>query len=572
MRESAPQSSGPQGGLQLQANVVRRWRWGPGGELLSAPVRCKREQWYLARGFPADGIAQGDAELLLSFVRGDQTVSEQRVTLSAVAEAKRGEALLGWVQAPEEATHLQVHLPDAADARRFGRLLLHPIAERDPKCHPLANVPRWSSYRPAFPIERVVLPESLEMLASQLKGVEIELMSSPRSLRKLAAKAIGAACVIDGRWVRELGLELSNIERVAAGSWIIVDLETFARLIDRAPSSDERVGRAGAVRAKTAIYTSEHEIMSARVEYADVPTRGFALQDIFPYATLVGETAFRTRVLLASKTWKRYADQTGFATLLASETPWENRCGDVLSAARPIDQGELIVTDLPWLVAGQHGRLLAPRLAKHLLRMHLGGPLADYVQYWNHWDDCRVMVRDIGDLPRRYPPLRAVRWASRERGVARLGISLPGEAAAERCRHLMICTGRIDQRAVHDGAPPEPLAIFMKWLAREARERTRWAARFLDGTTVTWQFDTAEGLKYALHYDSAATVATDTPTGTLILRTADGSPHAPIAHSSGTSAQVIALPACTGVLGDGSLGYQADLTTRLRRWIEQGRD
>ena len=103
------------------------------------------------------------------------------------------------------------------------------------------------------------------------------------------------------------------------------------------------------------------------------------------------------RVLRADRAWKRYADEHGFATLLASETPVARHCGDVLSAARPIGGGELIATDLPWLVAGLHGPLLAPRLAQHALRMHLAGPLDDRVQYWNRWDDGQIVcARRVG--------------------------------------------------------------------------------------------------------------------------------------------------------------------------------
>ncbi len=560
-KSNAPQSAGPRGGLQLQGNVVRRWRWSPRGELLSAPVRCKREQWYLVRGFPAEHAAAIRADVQLIFLRDAEPVAERRVELDAVAGAPAGEALLGWVQAPEDVTHLQVCLPEVSGAECFEQLVLHPIAERDPKCHPLANVPRWSSYRPPFPIERVLLPVALEALSEQLVGVEIELLAEPRSLRKLLTRAAGAACIIDPAWVPALGLELPDLERVAAGSWVILDLETFSTLLDRGT----------AVRTKIVAHRSEHEIMSARVEYADLPTRGFALQDVLPYGTLASATAFATRVLLANAAWKRYADDTGFATLLASETPWEEKCGDVLSAARPIGRGELIVTDLPWLVAGKHGRLLAPRLAAHLLRMHLGGPLADHLQYWNRWDTGQVVVRDVSDMPRHYPPLRAVRWASEEPGVARLGITLPAGDDGEQGRHLMLCTGRVDQLSGHDGVPPEPMAIFMKWLAREAREGTKWARRHLCDTTVTWQFDTADGLKYALHFDSAAGIARDQPDCALILKTGATPKERQAAHKRANGLESMTLPAGAGVFGDRSLDYQADLSRRLRRWIEQAR-
>ena len=559
MNRDARESGGLQGGLQIQANALRRWRWSPEGELISAPIRCKREQWYLARGFPRDTAELEYVDIHLRFLHDGEVISDRLVQLDALDEAEPGEPLLGWVQSPERATHMQIRIPKPTGVPSLKQLLLHPIAERDPKCHPLANIPRWSSYKPPFPLDRVVLPESLAELGELLEGIEVEIIKTPRTYRKLAAKIIGTACVIDPAWIRELGLGLADVERVAGACWMIVDLESFARLLNEE----------GAVPVKLVTHTCEYELMSARVEYADVPTRGFALQDVIPYSTLVGGTAFRMRVLHACRAWKKYADETGFAPLLESETPWEKKCGDVLSAARAIEMGELIITDLPWMVAGRYGRLLAPELAEHLLRMHLGCPLSDNVQYWHPWDKTHVIVRDLGDLPRRYPPLAAVRWLAAEQGVARLGLSLPALEESPRPRHLLLCSGRIDRQASHDGITPEPLAIFLRWLTREHQQRTRWARRYLKNTRVTWQFDSAEGLKYALHFDSAAGVADDPPDNTLILKSVPEADRRRAAFDACQSKNTIALPRGVGVFGDRSLDFQAELSGLLRRWIEK---
>jgi hypothetical protein len=133
----------------------------------------------------------------------------------------------------------------------------------------------------------------------------------------------------------------------------------------------------------------------------------------------------------------------------------------------------------------------------------------------------------------------------------------------------MICSGRIDQHAVHDGVPPEPMAIFIKSLAREVRERTRWACRFLSDTTVSWQFDTAAGLKYALHYDSAASPAGHAPQALLILRAAGSSRGDQAVHVSRSTPITWSVPADAGIFGDRSLIYQAELNRRLRGWIER---
>ena len=141
-------------------------------------------------------------------------------------------------------------------------------------------------------------------------------------------------------------------------------------------------------------------------------------------------------------------------------------------AMRPFELGELVVSDAPWMVAGTLGPQLAPALTRHLLRMMLGVPLSDTAQYWNRWDDCSVLVRDISEMPRRYPPLRTVRWASETAELARLGLALPADEADRPHPVLLITSGRVDQCGRHDGVPPEPMAIFMRWLARERRENT----------------------------------------------------------------------------------------------------
>ncbi len=284
-------------------------------------------------------------------------------------------------------------------------------------------------------------------------------------------------------------------------------------------------------------------------------TRGFALQDVVPYSWSDVAGQWGLRELRANRSWRRYADQAGFATLLSSETPWEAKHGDVLSAQRAVGGGELIATDLPWLVAGRFGPLVAPRLAAHLLRMHLAAPIEDHIQYWTRWDAGNVVVRDLADLARRYAGLQAVRWTDAPAGMARLGISLTS-GTQPASRHTIIETGRIDAAGIHDGLPPEPMAIFMKWLARLVRESDKWARRHLADQIVTWQFDTADGRKYAANYDDL--VAASLPPGRAVhvcLRLDDQPP-----PPRGT----IVLPADEGLLGDGSLAFQDNLTRRLR--------
>lgn len=487
--------------------------------------------------------------MLLEFLHESQALRKQELLLTPAPGRCGALEALGWFQAPLGATHVRVSL-EAGSASELRTLDMHPVAERDPKCHPLANTPRWDTYKPPFPVERLVLPATFEALADELRGARVEWLRQPRSLRKLAATVLGSACVIDPGWVASLGLQLRDIELVAGACMMVVGLESFAALARRAGALDVEVQTSRAA----------HEIMSARVQYADVPTRGFALMDVLPYGAIDGGR-FVTRALPAGRVWRAYARSTGFAELLTSETPSEARSGDALAAIRAVGAGELIVSDVPWLAAGAFGAPLAPRLAAHLLRMHLALPLEDCVQYWNRWDDTQVVLRDIADLSRRYRLLRPVRWASGPARLAHLGVAL--QPAAPR-RRLVLRTGRIDRCAVHDGIPPEPMMILMKCLAREVAESTPWAVRHLCDSTLVWQFDTAEGLRYAMHYDSAETLGPTPEAGCLHLRSDERRRRG--VEARGPDERL--MPLDVGVHGDRSLEYQRDLTHAVRQWIE----
>ncbi len=481
----------------------------------------------------------------MRFLQDRQTLEERRIVLHPGSDQPG--RLFGWIQAHSAATHLQVLLDDAAPGESLAEVTFHRVAERDPKCHPLANVPRWGTYRPPFAIDRIVLPPDLESLAADLPEFALDIVR-PRSRAALSSAVRGAACIVDPAWVADFGLTWADILRLAARSWLIVDLETACKLLLRAGLREARLVNS----------ESPHGIMSARVDYSDVQTRGFALQDVFPFCTVGPSGSFQMRVLRANRAWQRFADQSAMATLLASETPAADCCGDVFSAAQPVGQGELILTDLPWLVAGKLGPLLAPRLARHALRMHLAAPLADDLQYWNRWDESHIIVRDISEIPRRYRPLECVRWAAAEDGTAHLGLVLRGAEAVAGGRNLIIRTGRMDNHGSHAGLPPEPLIIVMKMLAREVRERTAWAERHLRQIRLIWQFDTAAGQRYAWNYDSADRFASNN-VRVLNLRERDSREPGvvPIAHDD-------------GVFGDGSFEYQQGLSMAVRHWIELG--
>jgi len=549
---------GPNGGLRDDARPVRPWRWTRRGSLASAPVRCAPDEWYIVRLRPAYTAVARRTSVLVSFQRHGEELARRCITLHARGGPGADE-LLGWVQSPPKATHAVVTLPEVAGGPLIDELNFQDVSERDPKCHPMANTPRWQTYQPPFPLRRVVLPASLYELTDLIDWAELEVIDTPTSRDKLAKRLRGAAAVLDPRWVSTLGLTWADVQHLAESAWLLVDLDTTAALLAKAGLAHTQVER----------HASAHGIMSARVEYADVPTRGHALQDVLPLSSLDPHGGFATRVLRANRSWKKFADAAGFATLLASETPWVEYHGDILSGALPVGRGELITTDLPCIVAGRYGRQLAPRIATHLLRMHLGAPLADHLQYWNRWDDDTVVVRDICDFARRTAPLQALRWQPTRDGVEQLGIALvpPGPINGQ----ILLRTGRIDGADRHDGVPPEPLCIFFRWLAREYREQTDWARKHLAERIVTWQFDAADQVKFAVNYDSAQPLA-DLPARIVHLRRGGESDYVGTPRRVATGAareDVLTLEADEGLYGDGSLAFQEELTQRLRAVLER---
>lgn len=509
--------------------------------------RCRGEKWYTLR-VRLRGPAAPAARLRLGF-SDDEGWGAARVVEVVSVPGCAGE-WIGWFETPPRAKFLELSAPDGATAAQIADVLIQASVERDAKCHPMANVPRWSTLRPASAPARIVLPESLAALCAGLGEAEVATVARVASKAELARLAQGAAVVVDPAWIATARLTLGALEQAAAGGTVIVDLASLAELLRRDAGVDVQVF----------VPSARHELTSARVEYSDAGTRGFALQDVFPYCSVTSEGLFEARVIQNSRAWKRYADAAAFATLLASETSMEKHGGDVLCAARPVGQGELIVTDLPWMLAGRDGSPVAPRVGMHALRMLLGRPLADSVQYWNRWDDTSVVVRDIADLSRRYWPLQPVRWAAADAEVARLGVRLGAPGAM---RRLRIVTGRIDTGGFHDGLPAEPFMIAMKWLAREVREQTAWARKYLPGLEVVWEFESAVGLKYAVLYDAAA--ADELETRVVDLR-AETDEHA--IEFGAARRPIAAAVRELGVLGDGSVEFQAGLSDWLVGQVE----
>lgn len=534
--EQSPEA--PTGSLFVSDKTQRRWSWIDAAPPLTELVRCAKEQWYLLRARDV-GDHPRTAPLIIRFFAANEPLEQL-----AVAPSPVGSDGLAWFQTPDTATHFQLELPPRENGTVTERLDVFPISERDPKCHPLANVPVWSSLQPPFPIRRVIVPELLAECAELVPEIHFDVSPPEEPFATLRDRARGNAVIISSDWARLRKLDFARLCELAESAWVIVDLGTFAEIVAH-----------DGVDIPVKNLASDNGLMSGRVSYSDTLTRGFALLDAFPYGRFDERGRFSTRSIPKSRKWNKFATENDFAEIITSETPRAKDSSDILVAAMPTAGGELIVSDVPWLAALPERYQIAPQLTRHLLRTHLGAPIPDHVQYWNRWDETPIVLRDIGELPKRYPVLTTVRWEPTDDQSANLGVAL--RTSGTDGRNVVFETGRIDRLVPHDGMPPEPMTIAMKFLAREVRNQTDWAAKFLAGVNVVWRFTCVGSSKYSTHFHAAPPTLTTGSTTTLRLRSAQ------------TADADQTFPPPAGLFGDSSLQYMDELMNYLKQTIER---
>lgn len=513
---------GPEGGWRV-GRRAGSWGWS-GRDTLWSRRQPLDDSQLVHLLVDAGTSVRAASELRIHFWRKAQAIDELAMHLERVAaDSPR---YVGWATPPVGTTHFTLELSRPEEWREIlGREVCQSLA----KCHPLASIPDWTSIRPPFPIERVVLPPALEALAERCTGLDVRLLDAPASLSKLAREAIGALCIIDPDWVRTLKLRLTDLESIARGACLVIDLATFARLLP------------GRAEAELVNVRSHAAIPAARNEYADWLTRGLALRDSFAYGTR-SNGHFHTRWIRTSRPWRTGAAEHDYADILQSLTLDGRGDGAILCAARAFEHGELIATDLPWLAAGMFGMPLAPGMLAHLLQMLCGGALPAGVQFACNGTDIRTTIRDMADLTRRFPPLQPVRWARPD--AVEIGLHLPAAGSAQ--AHLLVRSGRVNGPEAL--IAPELMMIAMKALAAEQRQRTAWAQSHLQQTQITWTATAREGLKYAVLFDAARPTP---PT-----RVVDLADYPQIAR------------AASGLMGDGSIQQARDALSVLRKLIE----
>lgn len=540
------------GGLFVNGRRMLRWRWSAcGGVHCSRDFRCSAEQWYVVRGVvktessETDAFAASPSDLVVRFFSGGREIARRPVALERLPRLDNRHERIGWFQAPMHAESMNVEVA-ASIAETFDWIAFRRVVDRRACSHPIASIPSWTAYAPSMAIRSVLLPQRLAGLETFLPADMVGELPTPAALAEIEDAITGAAWILDPKWIPRLKLDWKSLVRLAARSRVLIDLDTASRLL----------GDAHLLRVEADERTYTHDIPGARVEYADAETRGFALMDVFPWAAVDERGRFVTRVLNGGKCWDAPARRLGFNTLLTSDAVAGGRGTQVIAAAMDVggpERGEsraairieyddqevvdccgngdtrmsrrsgqlakhptsgssgrsIVISDAPWLLAGRWGMPVAAELVAHVLRMQLGLPFESHGQYLAPTDQPELLIRDVADFARRYPPMRPVRWTNGDGGTLRLGITYPippetnGVLRAASGLHVLIRTGRCDGEGGL-GFPAEVMMVLMRTLWRDEKLRRTLLPR---AGRVTWQFESASGRRYASCYDAAIDVA-----------------------------------------------------------------
>lgn len=514
------------GAYSRRGRRQRTWNWRRRQGRLCGELACAADEWYFV-----DARVEACAAppvLDVGFACGAQALSRASVPLHALAADGR---CIGWIKTPPHADRLHVALSPEASCPLL-RLDLHPVDDVCGVGHPAANTPRWSLGAPGAAPAAVLLPPALAALGdwldprARIEPLDGELLEPARlsGRRAVIVLDVGAA-----------PLGWRDLRAMMRHARVVIDLGTAAAAL----SAGGEVRLAARGRAWRA------GVPAARVVEACAATRGFALEDAFPCAWLGERGRFAVRTLGGARTWKRLADRFGLTALLTLSSP--DGKGEHETVAAASRAGDLVVTDLPWMLAGRFGPLLAPRVAAHALRAMLGLAVADAAHFWTASADPDLMVRDAADLARRYPPLRPVRWRDGADGVHRLGVTWAPPGAAR--GHVMLHTGRAD--VCGRSIPPESMMVWLRRLCSAGGDGDRRVVE-----AVTWQFDTAAGAGYVPLFDSAAALPAEAATRHVAIVPAGTE------GLAGCDA-VIECRTPVGLLGDGSLELQIELDQAL---------
>lgn len=378
-------------------------------------VRCRPGHWYrieaaLRASCDAPAERAGAGLWVRPEMGNDGDGGEMRI--AGVARTSGVERLRGYYRTPPDCRSMtvEVGLRDAIGAVTLHSVQLFANIEPDLRSHPLALPPPAYTYPPPVRVRRTcVVGEHAgdrpltAILAARFGAVNVT-RTAARSMKRRSASC--DAVIIADDTLPACVRSLTALHALGSKCLVIVSLGAFSRILRSGP----------------ALGTIEQtdDPLCGSVWNANFITRGFALRDTFPLATMVGDgTVFRQRQFRRGAALGRLIARHGYETVLVSMADQDRTSNQPICLYKPIAGGGVIVFDID-PVETEATSCDEPNIAATVLFNMLGADHAGMGQYVvpavdePEWDGL------LDEAAVRYPALR-VRGRGRHERIVEIG-------------------------------------------------------------------------------------------------------------------------------------------------------
>lgn len=355
-------------------------------------VSCKPDEYYRVEATVAcDLEAEGeDRGLVLTLEPVSADKEHQMLRTPALHRSTEPVDLRACYHAPEGARRVRVSIGvhDACGAACIYQVRFIRILEPDDEGHALAVTPPAVALPPPLKARTVTVCSEAAgtrpitgILAGALGAPNVRTLT-PSQLR--LACDVGDALLLPDAEPPRAVRSVASLVKLAEERIVIISLPAFAKLADP--------------HLKLRRIEQDDDSICAKVVYANYATRGFALEDIFPYAwggKKLGSCA--QHQFRRTPAQKEYCRQQGLLTLLDSMCDQESTSDRPICFQCPTKRGSLFVLDIE-PAESRASTFGEPVLAIHLLLTILGrrqAPLGRYVYPQEREVTLREEIREL---------------------------------------------------------------------------------------------------------------------------------------------------------------------------------
>ncbi len=320
-----------------RAVVVRNG--GPAADgYFSQLVRCKPDHWYRIETVVTSRCdGHGGAATFVVPRRSDREWGDP-VCLAVVSRTLGPATLRAYYHAPSDAKsfELRVGMFDASGELTLHSALVIPNIEPEVRGNPLAVPPPPYTYPTPRRVRRVCVcddvAEERPLVALLRRRFGRGAIEHRRSAGTRPTALKSDALIIAGSKPPARVRSLSGLERLAEQQLVIVSLDAFAEI--------------AACGLTMRTIEQADDPICAKIAFANFITRGFALNDVAPWASTTGDArVYRQRHYRRGATLNRLMKEHGFVAILVSETDSESTSDHPICLYKEIAGGGIIVFD-----------------------------------------------------------------------------------------------------------------------------------------------------------------------------------------------------------------------------------